>query len=280
MIQLRWGVFAFFAPAIALAQVAPDNGAPRWSVAEDANVRAKEHLEQTYRAEDPEGEPITYTIEGLPMGAKAEASMQSAGITVDWTPTESDVGTYEIVLKANDGHQTVEKRVKITVEEQIDSFVMPGIEYALYVPSDDLPGAANLGVFQGVTAQFCIWCFIHRTDKRGPSHGKIYVDFDLLAPVTTNASALFMSTIGFSLSLEKNPSRRWLVPFFGAEMGIFYQKQTETLAMAFPFAGAYLFSSANFSLTARVGTLLPFSSERFNQVFGLRAGLGVNVAFW
>jgi len=271
----------------ARAQIAAENAGPRWTVAEDVSVKAKEHVDQLYRAEDPENDPITYTIEGLPPGAKAEAghtpdaSGAAAGISIDWTPTDSDVGTYELLLKATDGHQTVEKRVKITVEEEINSFVMPGLEYALYVPNDsDLAGQPKLGVFQGVTAQFCIWCYVHRTDKRGPSHGKIYLDFDLLASTEKTSSALFMATAGFDLSFEKNPSRRWLIPFFGAEMGIFYQKQTETLGMAFPFGGAHVWSSGNFQVNLRAGYLLPFSSGRFDQVRGLRAALGINLAFW
>jgi hypothetical protein len=264
-------------------QVAPvtDNGAPRWTAAEDTAVKAKEHLEQSYRAEDPEKEPLTYTIEGLPMGAKAEE--REGAVVVDWTPGDGDVGTYELTLKAADSHGLMAvKRVKLTVEEEVNNFVMPGVEYALYVPNDSPPmaGGPKLGVFQGASIQFCVWCYVHRTDKRGPSHGRVYINFDLLAPMVQNSSALFNATVGFNLSWERNPSRRWLIPFFGSELGIWYQKATETLGIAIPYVGWYLWSTGNFSITARAGVVLPFSSYRLEQLVGLRAGLGVNLAFW
>jgi Putative Ig domain len=274
------------APKSASAQIETESGAPKWTVAEDTSVKVKEHLEQTFRAEDPEGDPLTYTIEGLPVGATAEANNISAstsqpnvGITISWTPGDADVGTYELTLKASDGRHTAERQVKLVVEEEINSFVMPGVEYALYVPNDDHP-PEKLGIFQGVTVEFCVWCYIHRTDKRGPSHGKIYISFDLLASTEKTSSALFMANVGFDLSLEKNPARRFLIPFFGGEMGIYYQKQTETLGMTLPFAGLHLWASANFQLNLRAGYLLPFTSGRFDQTRGLRANLGFNVAFW
>src|SRR5438067_1637813 len=111
-----------------LAQVVPDNGAPRWTAAEDTAVKAKEHLEQSFRAEDPEKEPLTYTIEGLPMGAKAEE--REGAVVVDWTPGENDVGSYELTLKAADSHGLMAvKKIKLTVEEEVNNFVMPGVEY-------------------------------------------------------------------------------------------------------------------------------------------------------
>ena len=265
-------------------QVAPliDNRAPRWTAAEDTAVKAKEHLEQSYRADDPEKEPLTYTIEGLPMGAKAEE--REGAIVVDWTPGDGDVGTYELTLKAADTHGLMAvKKVKLTVEEEVNNFVMPGLEYALYVPNDVEPMTGErgkLGVFQGVSIQFCIWCYVHRTDKRGPAIGKTYINFDLLASSEKTSSALFNATVGFNLSWEKNPSRRWLIPFFGSELGIWYQKATETLGIVIPYAGVHLWSSGNFNVSLRGGVLVPFSSYRLEQLWGLRAGLGFNLAFW
>jgi hypothetical protein len=265
-----------------LAQVAPTTGnaAPRWTAADDTSVKAKEHLEQSYRAEDPEKDPLTYTIEGLPMGAKAEE--RDGAVVVDWTPGDGDVGTYELTLKVADSHGlTAEKKVKLTVEEDVNNFVMPGVEYALYVPKDEPPpGEGKIGIFQGVRVEFCIWCYVHRSDKRGPAIGKTYVAFDLLGSSEKTSSALFNAVVGFNLSLEKNPSRRFLIPFFGSELGIWYQKVTETLGMATPYAGLHLWSSGNLDITLKGGALLPFSSHRLDQLIGLRAGLGFNLAFW
>ena len=252
-----------------------DNGGPRWIDADpEVTVRAKERLEQQFRAEDPEHDPLTYKISGLPMGARAEE--RDGAIVVEWTPEEGEVGNYDLTLEVSDGRQSATRRVRLVVEEQIDSFVMPGLEYVLYVPN----ATGTLGVFQGVTAQFDVWSFIHRNEKRGPSHGRIYVAFALAASTEKASSALFESTLGFALSIEKNPSRRWLIPYFGAEVGIYFQKQTETLAVATPMLGAYLYSGPNLQLVAHAGYLLPFSSGKFDDVRGLAAGLGAHVALW
>src|SRR5262249_35169391 len=117
-------------------------------------------------------------------------------------------------------------------------------------------------------------------DKRGPAIGKIYLAFDLMASSEKSSSALFNATVGFNLSFEKNPARRFLLPFFGSEIGIWYQKATETLGMAQPYLGVHLWSMGNFDVSVRGGMLLPFSSYRLGQLVGLRAGLGFNLAFW
>lgn len=255
--------------------VGADNRAPRWiDVGAEVTVRAKEHLEHSFRAEDPEHDPLTYRISGLPMGARAEE--RDGAIVVDWTPEDGEVGTWEIELDVSDGRQSASRRVRLVVEEETNSFVMPGVEYLLYVPNN----TAGYGVFQGVSAQFDIWNFVHRNEKRGPSHGRIYFTLDLGASTEKAASALFVAAAGFSLSIEKNPSRRFLIPYFGAEMGIYFQKQAETLAVATPILGVYLWSGANVQLVLHAGYLLPFSSGKFDDVRGLSAGLGAHVALW
>lgn len=261
-----------------LAQVAPaPNRPPRWTQASDSSHPVGEHLEQSYRAEDPERDPLTYTIEGLPMGAKAEE--REGSIALEWTPGDGDVGTYPITLRATDARGgTAVRVVKLTIEESVDHAVMPGVEYALYAPADALP--AKLGVFMGPSVRFCAYCYVHRTEKRGPSHGQIYLDFDLLAPLRDGSSALFVASVGFDLSFERFPARRFLIPYFGCETGLFYQKQTETLGMVLPFAGVHLWAGSNLAVGLRAGALVPFSSGRFEQVLGLRAGLGATVAFW
>jgi hypothetical protein len=197
-------------------------------------------------------------------------------VVVEWTPADGEVGTYELDLEVSDGRQTASRKVRLVVEEEINSFVMPGVGYVLYVPNN----TDALGTFHGVSAQFNIWSFIHRNEKRGPSHGRMYIAFDLAASTKTNASALFEAAAGFTLSVEKNPSRRWLIPFFGMELGIFFQKQTETLAIATPILGAYLWSGPNLQLVLNAGYLLPFSSGKFDDVRGFTAGLGAHVALW
>jgi hypothetical protein len=264
-----------------LAQVAPaGNEAPRWTAAEDTAVKAKEHLEQSFRAEDPEKEPLTYTIEGLPMGAKAEE--KEGAVVVEWTPGEGDVGSYELTLKAADSHGLMAvKKIKLTVEEEVNNFVMPGASYELYIPSDESPtmGGPKIGVFNGARIEFCVWCFTHRTAKRGPSDGKLYFAFDLMASSLASSSALFNAVTGFNLSFD-NASRHWLIPFYGGDIGIWYQKATETLGIAVPYLGMHIFSNGNLDVSLRSGVLLPFTSQRFGQLVGLRAGLGVSLAFW
>ncbi len=254
----------------------PNNHAPEWDPATPKEQTGSEtsSIHFTVRATDADNDPLTYSLSGLPAGAKAEPT--EGAVQVSWSPTASDLGVYPVKATVTDGKATVTREIEIVVEEEHESFFMPGVGYALWVPGD----VGTYGVFQGFAIEFLGVRWVHQNDKRGPSHGRVYLDFDVLFSTQQAVDPVFMPTLGFDLSLEKDPGRRFLIPFFGLEGGALFQKQITTLGFMTPFAGVLLWSGRNFEVALKAGYMLPFTSEQFGQVAGLRTRLTADLSFW
>jgi len=264
----------------------PHDHAPEWDTTTPGEVTGSDQqsVSFTVRATDADNDPLTYSLSGLPVGAKAEAS--DGAVQVKWKPTSDDIGVYTVIATVSDGKTKVDKPIKIVVEEEHESYFMPGLGYSLWVPGN----VDRLGVFNGFSIEFLGIRWVHDNEKRGPSQGSIYVDFDVLFstgaklpdPITGKLSVdpAFMPVIGLDLTLERNPARRFLIPYFGLEGGALFQQQTGTLGLMLPFAGLHLYSARNVEVGVRAGYLLPFTSEQFGDVAGLRARLSADLSFW
>ena len=256
--------------------VDPNNHAPEWDsgTPKESTGSSTTPIKFTVRANDADNDPLTYSLSGLPKGAKAEASEGS--VQVSWSPTADDLGVYKVIATVSDGKTNAIREIKIVVEDEHESYFMPGLGYSLWVPGD----VKTYGVFQGVTIEFLGVRWVHQNDKRGPSHGRLYLDFDILFSSEQAIDPAFMPLLGFDLSIEKNPARRFLIPHFGFEGGAIFQKQINTLGFITAFAGIHIWSSRNVELGVKAGYILPFTSEQFAQVAGFRARLATDISFW
>ncbi len=256
--------------------VDPNNHAPEWDQTTPKEKTGSEtsSIQFTVRATDADNDPLTYSLSGLPKDAKAEAT--EGAVQVSWTPTADDLGVYHVIATVTDGKTKVDREIKLIVEDEHESFFMPGVGYSLWVPGS----TSTLGVFQGFSIEFLGVRWVHQNEKRGPSHGSIYLDFDVLFSTANNVDPAFMPLLGFDLSIERNPARRFLIPYFGLEGGVLFQKQTTTLGLLTPFGGLHFYATRNFEIGAKVGYMLPFTSEQFAQVAGLRARLSADLSFW
>lgn len=266
-------------PSVARAASAPivvDNHPPEWSEEDDDEhtTKPKSRMEVNVRATDADRDPITYKLSGLPVGARAEAS--EGGVIIRWTPKEEDIGTYDVIAEASDGKTSVERTIRLVVEEQVESFFMPGVGYELWLPN----GSEKLGAYNGFRIEFIGASYIHRNPKPGPSHGRFYIHFDVLFSGKSGGAAAFLPTAGFDFSLEKNPPRRFLIPFFGLEGGALFNSETGTLGFMMPFVGVHFWSSGNVQLGVHGGYFLPFTSEQFDTVRGVRGSLTADFSFW
>jgi len=103
---------------------------------------------------------------------------------------------------------------------------MPGLAYSAYLPA----ASDKWGFFQGASAEFVLFSWIRKNPDPGPSHGGLYVDLDFLASTRSGVSNALHLSAGARVSLERNPSRRWLLPIFGLEAGAFFQNITLELS--------------------------------------------------
>lgn len=273
----------FFAPLLlvaAPAAAAETNTAPKFSYDyEDIRkVRAGDLLTITLDASDADNDPITFSCRGLP--PKAHTRVDKTAITIEWMTGKNDHGTWDVECDASDGKATTTKYVRIELEDDWKSFFMPGASFSMLQPVDK--GA--WGTFSGVSTEILIASWIHRNENRGPSHGRVYLDMDILRSSRAGTASAFDLAMGFDLSLERNPTRHFLLPFFGMKTGTFIQKDLEegrsTVWHLTPLAGAYLWADKNLFITASAGYMLPVSAARFEDLRGLRANVGLNFSLW
>ena len=105
-------------------------------------------------AEDPEGDPITYSIAGGSDSGLFEINPQTGALQFQFAPdfeapSDSDFdGVYDVVVRASDGQDYDEQTLSITVEdandapEFVDSFTFQPIESLATSASENLPFAA------------------------------------------------------------------------------------------------------------------------------------------
>lgn len=154
------------------------------------------------------------------------------------------------------------------------TWFMPGLGYCVYQPklSD------SLGVFSGLTIEYLIYGQVHKNDKPGPSHVRFYGKLNILPSSKEDVNSMFLYTLGLDLSLEKNPKRDYLVPYFGLEFGGISQKQLGTTAQFTPTLGVHIVSKRNLFINIQAGYLYPFNDFEERQGWMLQAG--ANFALW
>jgi hypothetical protein len=249
-----------------------------YELEDDRQIRSGELFEHTIEALDPDNDPITFTVSGLPPGATSRSGGKGR-VIIYWRTSKSDSGTYDFVVTASDGKGgTAQKTVHLVIEERWDSYFMPGLQYSMLSPTN----RAMWGTFHGVSAEILFASWIHRNDNRGPSHGRVYLDMDVLRSTKPDTPAAFDLAFGFDLSIERNPYRQFLIPYFGLKTGAFIQKDLEKGSVwhLTPLLGVYLWSDKNLFVTGSVGYFLPVSAARFDELRGLRATVGLNFSLW
>ncbi|MBI2390186.1 MAG: hypothetical protein HYV09_11410 [Deltaproteobacteria bacterium] len=271
---------ALFVPAARADATTKVNQPPRFSYDSDErhHVHVGDTFETTLDVNDPDDDPITFSVTGLPAGATSSISSKTT-LRLRWKPTKWDVGPHDIVVQASDGKGgNVSKSLHLTVEDNWRSYFMPGASYSTLLPV----GRGTWGTFQGVSAEILIASWIHRNENRGPSHGRVYLDMDVLRSTRAQTSAAFDLSGGFDLSIERNPIRHWMLPFFGMKTGAFIQKDLEKGSVwhVTPLAGAYLWADKNLFLVASAGYMMPISARHFDELRGLRVNVGLNFSLW
>jgi hypothetical protein len=252
----------------------PPQGEIQIEVPSTYEARIKEQLRISIRATAPGGAPLTFSIAGAPRGARLVPSGQVAEL--QWTPRDEDVGVHDMTITVTDGKRTATKDFSVVVVEEWKSAFMPGLQYSAYGPN----AASTYGSFHGVSAEFLLAAWIARNENRGPSHGRFYIDLDVLFSTQSGNGSAFIPTIGLDLSIERNPYRRWFLPYFGTEIGGVFQRQIDRVAIVVPFVGLHLYASPNVFANLTTGYALPIDAPRFDDLRGWRVKLGIDFSLW
>jgi len=85
------------------------NRVPALSAIGNRSIYVNDSLSFAVSATDPDGDTITYSVDGLPIGATFTNQ------TFSWTPSQSQVGSYKITFSASDSQLQDSETITITV---------------------------------------------------------------------------------------------------------------------------------------------------------------------
>ncbi len=214
----------------------------------------------------------TYKLDGLPRDAVAKA--EPDGIAVHWTPTDADVGTHEVRVDVTQGALGDRKSVRVIVNERGHQLFVPGAVTSLFVPND----LNGLGAFVGGGLELVIFSYAEQGSIWIPSHGRFYIDMQVLGSSHPGIDAMFSGAFGFDLSLERAPGRRYMLPYVGIQAGIAFQKQAGTFGWAMPLVGLYPWASHALRVSFQAGYLLPTTAAQ--DIRGVVVMASVDLAPW
>lgn len=153
-----------------------------------------------------------------------------------------------------------------------DIIFMPGVQGVFFAPA-----AFSENPFIGGGVQLAPFHWSHNNDNFGPSQGAWFAEVSFLQ---SNASqyVLALYEVGVSLSLERNSSRNWLIPYFGSSLGGTVHKELPSGAYVYPSGGLHLYWHQNLILDIEGGYHFPFSD--IDVLRGPRAQATLRFSMW
>ncbi|MCG8425154.1 MAG: hypothetical protein MJE77_45320 [Proteobacteria bacterium] len=154
-----------------------------------------------------------------------------------------------------------------------NSIFMPSAAGRIYLPGDD----AGMGPWYGGGVQLILFTWSDNSDRFGPGQGKFFFDMGILSSGEDGSGQMVMYRGGANLSLERNASRNWLIPFFGFSIGGLHEKNLKRHGFVEGLLGVYVFYTANMILGIEGGYLFPFSDADSLAGFASQATLSVSL---
>lgn len=247
-----------------------ENRPPRIEQSARPRVRSGEAVETLFRASDDDGDTLSFEAVRLPRGA----TVDPRNGRVIWTPSDTQTGAHSLQIRVSDGELDEIAELEVEVVEEWRSKLLPGVYLGTYFPQDD----ASYGYYRGVVMELVLIAWIRRNENMGPSHGRVYARAQILDSSQADAPATLIYGLGLDLSIERNPRRRWLLPFFGLDVGGIRQDSLGHRYQATPLIGVHLFASRNIQLRAATGYVIV--PEELETLSGWQATLGGNFTLW
>jgi hypothetical protein len=264
------------------------NQPPEWTqnTSNEQEVRTGNFLHLAITATDPDGDPLTFVVGELPEGAqvrwtKVESERRSDGMhvryfspVIEWQTKATQYGSFDIPVTVSDGKITLSRTIRVYIEEQWETFLMPGLNFRTWFPvAND-----SLGMLYGPSAEFLLAGWIHRNKNRGPSHVRIYAGLGLLGSTRKDVAKAVNLNLGFNLSIERNPVRRAMIPYFGMETGVMIDSTFGRPGYFVPLIGVHIWADRNLFVNLDGGYLFP--THDVDSLRGYHAKFGLDFALW
>jgi len=152
-----------------------------------------------------------------------------------------------------------------------ETFMMPGGQAALYKPA----GVEAPYFGGGFRIDAVRWS--HHNDDFGPAEGSLFIQASLLrSPSSENTLGIYEG--GITLSFERNPNRRYLIPYFGMTTGGMFAEDMPKSGFIQPLAGLHLFSHPNVVADVQGGYMFP--TDDVDRLQGVRVQASVRFHAW
>jgi hypothetical protein len=157
--------------------------------------------------------------------------------------------------------------------EPYSASLVPSVMGVFYVPRGD-----ELGARAGAGAEIVFFTWANHSDNFGPAEGKIRFDVAGLWEPGDSDVWMILYRGGASLSLERNPRRNWLVPYFSADIGGIHDHSLGGSFFLDPGGGLYVVYVKNFIVDVEAGYL--FALADADNLSGFKSHLTVSFALW
>ncbi|MCH2044356.1 MAG: hypothetical protein MK212_09425 [Saprospiraceae bacterium] len=162
---------------------------------------------------------------------------------------------------------------KIKSVEDWDSFLVPSVGYTGYLPQ----GSDSIGFFHGVNTEFLFYV-MNMPAYKGPSYFKVYGRFNLAQSTNLEKGQMFSYAMGVGLSFEKAIYRKFMIPYFGLELGGMYQRDVGGAFTVYPLLGINFISTRHVTWYLQGG--YNYATNHFDVLSGVAATMGITVQFW
>lgn len=153
-----------------------------------------------------------------------------------------------------------------------DIYFMPGIQGVMFAPV-----AAGRAPYAGAGVQLVPFRWSHNNDRFGPSQGAVFTQATLLRS-SSSPSTMALFDVGYTLSFERNSSRRYLIPYFGGTLGSLSHSELGTSMYTYQLAGVHVWWHENLVFSAEGGYQFPFSAV--DRVRGPRGQVTASFSMW
>lgn len=154
---------------------------------------------------------------------------------------------------------------------EYESFMVPGGQAVLYKPS----GVSSPYVGGGFQVSLARWS--HHNDDFGPAEGNVFFQASLLqSPASPHVLGIYEG--GMTLSFERNPKRRYLIPYFGFTAGGMAAEDVKGVGFVQPLAGVHLYSHPHVQADLQGGYVFP--GDDLDRLHGFRAQAALRFHLW
>ena len=160
-------------------------------------------------------------------------------------------------------------------DSEWDDYFMPGVGYKVYMPKNH----AKLGVYHGLMTEFVVYARAKGSgsSRSGPARIKTYGNLSIMQSDNSEAKDIFYSNLGLNLSFEGKTDRKYMIPFFGLEIGGLFQRNFSTFQFT-PVAGIQVLSTKSLLWNIQGG--YQYTNKRFDEYSGFMMGSTLNVLLW